>query len=580
MSAELSKRKQKRGAVRASTTRLFGEIEHEIKNEIPNIETLDELLAKLIEKESLLKELDLKIEDLIEVDEIEKEYEQSEEYSDKIIVLKTKISRILSSSSAKWLNRVSDPSGDELHCFCDASKSAYGATIYLISASSTSRSSQLVIAKSRVSPLKQLSLPKLELMAAVIGTRMIASIRDQFPESRIFMWTDSTITLHWIRGSPRKWKRFVSNRVTEIQQRSDPSQWNHCPGSDNPADKLTREGIEASALVQDDVWWHGPPWLICSRNEWPATDDSQFSLTDDVQTEIMTVSFIAGADPDPVLKVENFSTLRKLLHVTSYIFRFIKNLRSCVKQNGTITSTELNPKLDENKILRIKSRLANSSLDVSEKCPIILPNNDYFVALIIKDCHERVLHAGVNDTLLLIRSKFWIVKGRQFVKSVIYRCKICRRFSVTSGKQVTGNLPVDRIEKSPPFNITGIDFAGPLYLRDGSKCYIALFTCAVTRGVHLELVSSLKVESFIQALRRFFGRRGICKIIYSDNAKTFKAADREIKYLFKLCKNDELLQYLEKQGIEWKFIVEGAPWWGGFWERLANIPGLMDWITP
>ncbi|GBO33685.1 hypothetical protein AVEN_204802-1 [Araneus ventricosus] len=135
------------------------------------------------------------------------------------------------------------------------------------------------------------------------------------------------------------------------------------------------------------------------------------------------------------------------------------------------------------------------------------------------------------------------------------------------GKEISAPFPPDRIEKSQPFEVSEIEFAGPLILRDGSKVYIALFTCAVSQGIHVELIPSLSAECFIQAFLRFISRRAVCKIIYSDNAKTFKRVDKELKYL---CKNENVSRFIVRNGITWKFIVEGAPWWGGFWKRLVR----------
>ncbi|GBN59680.1 hypothetical protein AVEN_167192-1 [Araneus ventricosus] len=148
--------------------------------------------------------------------------------------------------------------------------------------------------------------------------------------------------------------------------------------------------------------------------------------------------------------------------------------------------------------------------------------------------------------------------------------EFCTKFSAYPGQEISAPLSPDRIEKSQLFEVCRIDFAGPLILRDGSKVYIALFTYAVTRGIHLELISSLSAECFIQAFRRFFSCRGVCKIIYPDNAKTFKRADKELKYLYKLCKIEDVSRFIVNNGINWKFIVEGAPLWGGFCERLVR----------
>ena len=130
---------------------------------------------------------------------------------------------------------------------------------------------------------------------------------------------------------------------------------------------------------------------------------------------------------------------------------------------------------------------------------------------------------------------------------------------------VVPDLPAEHISTEPPFSNTGINFAGPLYVRGAgstkAKVYICLFTCASTRAIHLELTKELSVTAFLLAFRRFTSRRGLPKIIMSDNAKTFKHCTREI---MKITRAEEVHHYLTNQQVEWKFIVEKAPWWGGY----------------
>lgn len=148
-------------------------------------------------------------------------------------------------------------------------------------------------------------------------------------------------------------------------------------------------------------------------------------------------------------------------------------------------------------------------------------------------------------------------------KRIIAACTTCKRFRVKAMQQITAPLPRDQITESPPFEIVGVDFAGPLYVKTKSsveKAYIALFTCAVTRAVHLVLVSDLSTEKFLLAFKRFISRQALCRIV-SDNARTFKRADQE----------PELLRYFTEKGITWKYIAERAALWGGFWERLVRL---------
>ena len=139
-------------------------------------------------------------------------------------------------------------------------------------------------------------------------------------------------------------------------------------------------------------------------------------------------------------------------------------------------------------------------------------------------------------------------------------CISCRRQDARPCSQPMAPLPEDRVRQAPPFAITGIDHAGPLFCSNypGEKFYILLFTCAVTRAIHLELVESMSAADTLMALRRFFARRGMCSVIWSDNAKGFVATSAK------------LLEALGSDGPEWKFIVPRAPWWGGWWERLVG----------
>ena len=163
-------------------------------------------------------------------------------------------------------------------------------------------------------------------------------------------------------------------------------------------------------------------------------------------------------------------------------------------------------------ILHCTGRLGKSDLDLEAREPIVLPKGHEFTTLVIKRCHDCVLHSGVRSTLAQLRSKYWVPKGRQEVKRVLGACLICRKWnSKPCTRPQQAALPEFRVTRSAPFVNAGVDFAGPLFVttKDGmSKVYIALFTCCVTRAVHLELVEDLTAPTFLRCLRRFIGRRG------------------------------------------------------------------------
>ena len=224
--------------------------------------------------------------------------------------------------------------------------------------------------------------------------------------------------------------------------------------------------------------------------------------------------------------------------------------------------------------MRCRGRFQNSLLNQEAKTPILLPSKHDAVKLIIKDTHNRVLHSGVNTTLTTMTERFWIIRGRQTVKKIVRRCVKCRK---VEGKHFSlpqqPSLPEERVSDDPPFTHTGVDFAGPLYTSEKSaneedaKAYVCLFTCASTRAVHLELPKRLSSEAFMLAFRRFTNRRGLPVTLLSDNAKTFKSASKDI---VKISRAKEVTHYMANNGVTWKFIVERAAWWGGFWQRLIQ----------
>ena len=148
----------------------------------------------------------------------------------------------------------------------------------------------------------------------------------------------------------------------------------------------------------------------------------------------------------------------------------------------------------------------------------------------------------------------------------------CKRWEGTAYSQpATASLPEFRVNPAPPFSKVGVDFDGPLFVKERGKMmrkvYVFLFSCCVTRGLHLDLVEDLSTPTFLRCLRKFTARRGTPTLIVSDNAKTFKGAEKAMRALFR---NPEVRKELGNKGIEWRFNLARAPWWGGFFERMVK----------
>ena len=223
---------------------------------------------------------------------------------------------------------------------------------------------------------------------------------------------------------------------------------------------------------------------------------------------------------------------------------------------------------DDNFLLRCYGR-------VQDYHPIFIPREHKLVTLIISHHHKKTLHGGVSSTMSSVREKFWIPRLRVLVKKVVYRCNLCKRYRVkplSPPKLPTAKLPSYRTEKVEPFAVTGVDFAGPMLYKVNkhrfSKCYVALFTCASTRAVHLKLCPDLTGKEFQTALKEFIARRGPPRIMVSNNGKTFVATG---KWLKTLKQNEQLINFLASQSIKWKFNSSRAPWWGGIFKRHIGI---------
>ena len=219
---------------------------------------------------------------------------------------------------------------------------------------------------------------------------------------------------------------------------------------------------------------------------------------------------------------------------------------------------KLSPFLGQDGLLRIQGRLQFAGLPIEAQHPIIVPKG-HLGLLLARHAHSTMKHAGVNSMLVKLRDQFWIVGARRICKAVKKECMSCQRLDAASGAQTMAPLPKLRVRQAPPFSVTGLDHTGPLYCCDfpGKKFYVLLFTCAVIRAVHLELVDSMSCEATVMALRRFFAHRGMPSMLMSDNAKGFQAV------------RAHLMAILSSDAPDWKFIAPRAPWWGGWWERLV-----------
>jgi hypothetical protein len=506
-----------------------------------------------------------------------------------------------------------------LHVFVDASQQAYGAVVYLLDGDQCS----FVMSKARVAPLKgdgpQLTLPQLELMAAVIGTAtsIINAFKTLAISLTINMWSDSQIVLYWLSKSDRNKNLFVANCITAIQDfnRLHTASWHYCPTASNPADLVTR-GLTLHQLKTSPIWISGPTWLT-SEKDWPKWNVS--SLSQFKALHLAEISTIAAPERIPLTKyISKVIDIRRfnwtsLIRTTACLFRRLHNFQHKKEQwiQGFLTSKELKRAeilwiasfqyhflseefeylrgdqkgrrpalvsqldlfLDQDSLIRCRGRLQDADLPIDARNPILLPKNTEIARLIIRHHHDRGFHSGVSSTICSIRQRYWITSIRQQVKNIVRLCTNCRRVNGPPYRDPNPAILLsNRVRGDRAFSVTGIDFAGPFTIRalpgqQETKAYICLFTCTTSRAVHLELLEDLSTASFLMAFRSFISHHFQPKMVLSDNATTFESAAQTLR---KLYENPEVTKYFSDCQIEWRFIPKRAPWYGGFWERLVG----------
>ena len=440
----------------------------------------------------------------------------------------------------KTVHNFSKITSSQLHIFVDASMAAMAAVAYLRTTNSQTAPPQacFLMGKCKVAPIKQISVPKMVLEAAVIGVRLLQLIQREMTLTfgQVFLWSDSQVVLDRI-ASNKKQNVFVSNRLREIHKSSSPQQWHHISTYLNPADHGTR-GLETKEIQQK---WLDPPQFLCqSELTWNEINKSRATGAA-VTRSPKTIK--------PIVGPSKFSTWNKLLLTVATVFNLINRAKKMRTNNHQYTTEDiqlsrnyllklsqdsffhstvnylqrgikldskckircLNPLLDEDGLLRSCGRLqyAPTQLDL-EKRPIILHAKDKIVRLYLEHAHQICIHWSTEPTKAFIQQRYHVIGLRKALASVRFHCFLCRRFDTKNIQLIIAPLPSFRFPTTKtqfPFANSGIDFFGPFYIEDSKgileKHYGLIFTCLVTRAVHLETCPDLNTDTFLNAFRRF-----------------------------------------------------------------------------
>lgn len=508
----------------------------------------------------------------------------------------------------------------ELHGFADASLQAYGAVIYLKCVRGAEVDCNFVIARSRVAPMKGNTLQRLELMGALVLARLMKKVLATFKKlniPKVLYYIDSRDALCWIQSRNIKWTVFIENRVTEIHELTNTTTWRHVSTEVNPADTLTRP-VSATAFAENRAWFKGPKFLYTgepsSKLNLPELEPSTEALGE----KRRVVKVAVRTPPTYIMDLERFGSYFKLMDVTIFVMKFLftvvpkltekvkykygpyqaaavkfwvrleqlahypQEVKHCptgsyvskVGVNSTNIMKSFRLFKDEDGLLRVSSRIQTEVLPWEGRNPILLPPESKFTRLVVEMIHHVSHHAGCRQTLTNIRQQYIIPRGRRLVRSVISKCVTCLK---AEGKcfpmLASPPLPDFRLCPVDPFTNCGVDFAGPVKIKEPGrrkveKGYIMVLSCAVTRSIGLELLHGLTVHDFTLALRRFCARiNGVPSLMVSDNAATFKRAAKELEAL---SRSPKLQKFLNGKRIKWQFYLQRCPWWGGFIERMVG----------
>ena len=533
----------------------------------------------------------------------------------------------------------------EFHHFSDASMEGYGQCSYIKLVNNKGQvHCSLVMAKSRVAPLKVITIPRLELAAAVVSVRIHTILRKQlnYEVVKEVFWTDSKVILGYINSDAKRFKVYVANRVQQIRDHTSAAQWKYVETDSNPADYASR-GMPVQAMINSSKWWYGPDflWQLYDTTEAPeediivAEDDSEVKKTVSCLTEIQEVS--------PFLdRLKYFSDWHHATRATAVCLRLQKKFKGREKNNQDVNTArrkfvkseyipvtaqelkeaeveilkqlqtqafpkerralmnnvnkerpgcsvqrtknnflqksspmhKLDPFMDEDGIIRVGGRIRRANMHTDRKHPAILPKKSHITDMLICHYHNKVQHQGRGITLNEIRgSGYWIIGGSSLVSKHISRCTICRKVRGSTQEQKMADLPADRLEPAAPFTYSAVDFFGPFYIKEGRKelkRYGVLFTCMTSRAVHLETAHTMNTDSFINAYRRFVGRRGPVLQLRSDQGTNFVGARNELLTCLKEMDQNKIRVELLKDHCDWiefKMNVPYASHMGGVWER-------------
>lgn len=520
----------------------------------------------------------------------------------------------------------------QIIAFSDGSDRGYGSCIYVRNCNNPEKPEiQLLISKSRVGSLKHpTTTPRMELLGAVVMMELLEKVKEAYhltDNSQIYAFMDSKVVIAQIqvKDPEVKLKKFVANRVKQIQKHMDVSRIFYVHTKSNPSDKITR-GLMPKAILNDDLWWHGPEFLKIPVLQLAS---ETYECNEDLRSLTVKVGVSQIVNQDNVLRelIKTSSSWVKMRRIVAYMCRWRSKLRGPIQadeilnseniiirsaqqfafksefeklQSGKIIKkgvlTSFNPIIEQG-LIKIGGRLQKSQLSSDSKHNIIIPKYetpekpiDYdkigqLAKILILYAHSQTLHGGAQQVQMYLQQRYRIINSKAAIKYILARCIVCRRYNTSSNNQLMGMLPKERVNQAHAFSTISVDYFGPImirasFLRSPKTCktWGCVMICNVTKAIHLELVTELTADSFIAALKRFMGRRNLCRQITSDNGSNFVASNKllaqELNLVIKQLRDrgfqEDIINFCANQKIQFKFIPAYTPHCGGLHEAAVK----------